>query len=204
MDEAATTTTTSSTTTTEIPRATETADAKLRDKIRRYKTAILDPSSTAADRMICPSPNRTRYSHLRASSSSSSSSPAARKYFFALDLRQVVDLLPRLLGSIVEAMHFLGPESCALSIVEGNSDDGTWEVLAALEDALGDMGVEYYLKSEELDPIESGDRIGGLVDLRQMALAPLRNGRERGVKWVDDAVVMFMNDVAACTEDIRE
>ena len=42
-------------------------------------------------------------------------------------------VVPRLLSSVVNAMHFVGPEHCALSIVEGQSTDGTWEVLAALE-----------------------------------------------------------------------
>ncbi len=42
-------------------------------------------------------------------------------YFSIANLRQCVDLLLRLLGSVVEAIHFFRPWQCALSVVEGNS-----------------------------------------------------------------------------------
>lgn len=185
---------------------------KLQEKTERYVKSILDPSDHTVDRMYCPAINVTRYSYLRPESiTRASGSP--RTYYIAINLRQVVDLLPRLLGSVVEAARFLGPGSVALSIVEGNSDDGTAEVLAALAPGLAREGVRYFLREgEKIDPKKS-DRIGSLARLRSLALEPLRNSRNdtarrRGLpggdmEIADDAVVVFLNDVAACSEDIR-
>lgn len=122
------------------------------------------------------------------------------KYFFALNLRQNLPLLPRLIGSIIEAIHFLGPARCALSIVEGNSPDGTADVLSALRPALENMGVMYYFESTTIDPSKD-DRIGRLAQLRNMALAPLSDLHDR---VASSTTVIFLNDVSACPEDILE
>src|SRR2546421_12147992 len=58
------------------------------------------------------------------------------KYFFALDLHECAPLLPRLLGSVIETIRFLGPSNCVLSIVEGRSHDGTYEILHSLSPEL--------------------------------------------------------------------
>lgn len=117
------------------------------------------------------------------------------KYFFALDLKHVIELLPRLLGSIVEAIRFLGPDNCVLSIVEGNSNDGTPEVLEAL-------GTQYFLQSSNVNPNEGeGQRIIGLAKLRNLALQPMLDDARR---YSADSVVVFVNDVAICMEDILE
>lgn len=39
------------------------------------------------------------------------------------NLHQSAKLLHQLIGSIVETMRFLGPEKCALPIIDGRSDD---------------------------------------------------------------------------------
>lgn len=181
---------------------------QMRTKVTSYVKAILDPYDSTFTGLRCPRVKTNRYGHLQA--------PLGEKrliYFFALDLRQVVDLLPRLLGSIVEAMRFLGPENCALSIIEGNSDDGTWEVLSVLKPKLESLGVSAFVLNERTDPSKN-DRIGNLARLRSLALEPLRNSRNSTArslgligstsKFTDDAVVVFLNDVAACPEDIRK
>ncbi|KAK3896481.1 mannosyltransferase 1, partial [Staphylotrichum tortipilum] len=83
-------------------------------------------------------------------------------------------LLPRLINSLVETIRFLGPSRCALSIVEGNSVDGTGEVLASLRPALEALGVTYHFSTTPIDPTH-GDRIVALAHLRNLALAPLLN-----------------------------
>lgn len=117
------------------------------------------------------------------------------------------------MGSVMEAIRFLGPQNTVLSIVEGNSDDGTLEVLAALKVEFANLEVRYFLRRDGLDPIGSEDRIGNLALLRSMAIEPLKNSRNKettstsmpgsDLDFDDDAVVIFLNDVAACTEDIR-
>ncbi|OTA05694.1 hypothetical protein A9Z42_0064010 [Trichoderma parareesei] len=122
------------------------------------------------------------------------------RYFFALDLRNCVTLLPRLIGSIIEAMQFLGPRSCALSIVEGDSPDGTGDVLAALRPSLEALGVTYFFNSSTVRSAE-GNRIAKLAALRNMPLEPIA---QHTLALADDASVIFLNDVAACPEDILE
>lgn len=181
---------------------------EMRTKVTSYVRTILDPYDSTYTGLRCPRVKAKRYAHLQA--------PLGEKrltYFFALDLRQIVDLLPRLLGSIVEAMRYLGPENCALSIIEGNSDDGTWEVLSVLKPKLQSLGISTFILKEEIDPSKE-DRIGNLARLRSLALEPLRNSRNSTArslgligstsKFTDDAVVVFLNDVAACPEDIRK
>lgn len=94
-----------------------------------YIKAIMNPEDKTFPRLDCPVPSDQRYRHLKANSTDmpqGSTTTARPKYFFALDLNQRASLLPRLFGSIVESMRFLGPQNCALSVIEGRSDDGTF------------------------------------------------------------------------------
>ena len=121
------------------------------------------------------------------------------RYFFALNLRNCLPLLPTLLGSIIEAIRFLDPKHCSLSIVEGNSPDGTADVLSALRKELGDWTTTNFLLSYDLNPLE-GDRFPRLAQLRNLALAPVKEHPDRH----SNATVVFINDVALCSEDILE
>ncbi|KAL1840257.1 hypothetical protein VTJ49DRAFT_688 [Mycothermus thermophilus] len=176
-----------------------------------YIDAILAPEVTAVPRLECPKPDTSRYEHLRVTGADSEDGVIT--YFFALDLRQCVKLLPRLIGSIAETIRFLGPQNCALSIVEGNSDDGTGEVLAALRPSLEEVGVTYYLTTTPINPKED-DRIVALAQLRNLAIqpiidqannktssSPLAAGRRYSAH---DTNIVFLNDVAICAEDILE
>jgi alpha-1,3-mannosyltransferase len=222
--------------------------------------SIMDEEDyTSVDRMWCPPINGSRYDHLRGTRYK-----RKHHYLIAINLRQCLALLPRLLGSVIETIKYLGPEQVVLSIVEGNSDDGTAEVLDLLKDELKEMGVAYFLNHTALNPLEE-NRIGRLAMLRDMALAPLvqygsskaaatdkdetstiseedRDNEDPGpyvykraepatneaeidarakskapkpnskaedessisLDWSDDPVVIFLNDVSACAEDILE
>ncbi|KAL1889067.1 hypothetical protein Sste5346_009132 [Sporothrix stenoceras] len=149
----------------------------------------------------CPALNHDRYRELVPPSTEGDSSHK-RTYFFALDLRQVVSLLPTLMGSIVEAVRFLGPESCVLSVVEGLSTDGTYETLLLLQDALTAMGTIVYIQRSDINP-RFGDRIGKLAKLRNLALEPMYLETSQMAED-DSATILFVNDVAACTEDLLE
>jgi alpha-1,3-mannosyltransferase len=200
-------------------------DPELGAKAAAIIPSILDPSDTSNERMFCPPINETRYGYLR---------PTGRwwkkkqtTYFFALNLRRVAPLMPRLLGSVVETIRFLGPQHCALSIIEGNSDDGTLEVLRLLIAEMEKMGVDYWLARSDLDPLQGqGMRIPKLAMLRAMAVEPL-TGRVEGLHTkigdadpgeltyytkppieklplAPNATLAFINDVDACAEDILE
>lgn len=167
--------------------------------------ALEQSEATPADNHLgCPILDRDRYRELIPTDDkdASSSSPPQRTYFFALDLRQVVSLLPTLMGSIVEAVRFLGPEHCVVSVVEGLSSDGTYETLLLLQDALTTMGAVVYLQRSDINP-RFGDRIGKLAKLRNLALEPLHLP---STNMADDdrSTILFVNDVAACAEDLLE
>lgn len=176
--------------------------------LERFVQAILEPADRNFQRLQCPVPEGlARYESLKPDDTSSSTAhapPHAKnkhiKFFFALDLTTCVNLLPRLLGSIVETLRFLGPENCALSIVEGRSQDGTREVLEAIKADVEALGTQYFLQTSNVNP-KAGDRIVGLAELRNLALQPMLNDRRRY-----DAIttVIFLNDVAICMEDILE
>lgn len=179
-------------------------DAKLQ---MEYVHAIIDPEDRTFDRVECPAPSATglaRYDRLLNAPWPADKTRSVRpvKYFFALDLRQCAYILPRLLGSIVEAMRFLGPENCVLSIVEGRSDDGTPEVLQALRAELEILGTEYFLEFSNIDTKE-GERISRLAELRNMALEPMVRLHDRR-RYDKNTTVIFLNDVAICMEEILE
>ena len=174
-------------------------------EVPAYIKAIMDPEDTVFPRLECPIPNHGRYHYLKADYEDMTSRP---KYFFALDLHQRASLLPRLFGSIVESMRFLGPHNCALSVVEGRSDDGTFEILSSLRDELECMGARYYFSSSDIDPIaenrvQDGDRIRALATLRNQALQPLLDNFDKG-NSTENTTIVFLNDVAICSEDILE
>ena len=97
---------------------------------------------------------------------------------------------------------FLGPGNCAPSVVEGRSDDGTYEVLKLLGKAMGTIGAQYFFTTNEVDPTAEGvGRIQDLAELRNQALWPLRG---HGEEFSVNSTVVFINDVAICMEDILE
>ncbi len=166
------------------------------DVVSTYLTSILDPNSTVLPRLECPVPDLARYEPLIPSDSPTTA------FFFALNLRQSLPILPRLLGTLLETIRFLGPSNCAISIVEGNSADGTPEILSSLIPALTALGVPYHLVvSNPIDPSQ-GARIPQLAKLRNLALQPLLDNPSRFS--AENTTVIFLNDVVICPEDILE
>lgn len=165
-----------------------------------YVDAIMNAranTSLTLERFDCPAINTSRYAPLKHVDPLSSGKV---QYFFALMLRDCLSLLPMLLGTVVRAMEFLGPSSCALSVVEGNSPDGTADVVAALKHRLTAMRVPYFYLSSTINPADT-DRIGRLAALRNLALQPLWQHADL---VTNSTTIVFLNDVAACPEDILE
>ncbi|KAF2442468.1 glycosyltransferase family 69 protein [Karstenula rhodostoma CBS 690.94] len=165
-----------------------------------YVKAIFDPNDNAFQRLDCP-PTASisrRYEYLRISPTA----PSRRRYFFALDLYQIADILPQLMGSLIQVILFLGPHNCVLSIVEGRSTDGTYEILRSLAPQLEELGVPYFLQMSGLSPQRANpERIVLLAELRNLAL---RDIYEHPDAYAPDATIIFSNDVYTCAEDILE
>lgn len=165
--------------------------------------AITTPEDTSFPRLDCPAPSGDRYNRLKGDSTGSPDSSVQSAYFFALDLHQFIKILPRLFGSIVETIRFLGPENCALSVVEGRSSDGTFEVLSQLSEEMERIGVKYSFITSDINPTgdKGSQRIQALAKLRNLALKSLVDHPEQ---YSQNATVAFLNDVAICMEDILE
>lgn len=165
-----------------------------------YIKAIFDPNDNTFQRLDCPSTASisTRYQYLQ----TPPNTPPRPRYFFALDLYQIADTLPQLMGSIMQAILFLGPHNCALSIVEGRSADGTYEILRSLAPNLEYLGVAYFLQISDLSPQRANpERIVLLAELRNLALRDLY---EHPSAYAPDTTIIFANDVYTCAEDILE
>jgi alpha-1,3-mannosyltransferase len=119
-----------------------------------------------------------------------------------MNLHQSAHIIPQLLGAIVEVVRLLGPDRCVISVVEGRSTDGTFEILKSLVKEMEHLGVSYFLSCNELQPGGNGmERIFTLAELRNMALRPLT--RYPGQFDVSTTII-FLNDVVPCGEDILE
>lgn len=120
--------------------------------------AIMTPKDKSFPRLDCPVPSGDRDKYLKAKSTEIPNSGVQPTYFFALDLHQSIKILARLFGSIVESIRFLGPENRALSVVEGRSSDGTFEVLTLLSDEMERIGTKYSLLTSDINPTEDRQR----------------------------------------------
>ncbi|CEJ93002.1 hypothetical protein VHEMI08623 [[Torrubiella] hemipterigena] len=149
-------------------------------------------------RLACRPINETRYKELK----EWKHAVDRRPWYFALNLYQVQELLPQLMGSIVRAARYLGTENSALSIVEGNSKDATVQILEAMREGLKAENMQYYFESSDLSPnAEGADRIDILAELRNMALKPLLQDHKH---FSANSTAVFINDVAICPNDILE
>ncbi len=75
-------------------------------------------------------------------------------------------------------IRLLGPSNCALSIVEGRSRDGTYEILKTLGPTLSQdlPDLLYYFTTNAVDPKGGTEnRIVALAALRDQALSPMYN-----------------------------
>jgi alpha-1,3-mannosyltransferase len=64
------------------------------------------------------------------------------------------------------------------------------------------LGAKYYFETSDLNP-KQGDRIEKLAQLRNLALQPMFNEKHTK-QYSTNTTIIFLNDVAICTEDILE
>lgn len=178
-------------------------DEKRMEDAEPYLKAIIDPKDTHYERLRCPTPFKNRYKGLRRRRNLASRfQETPKQYFFALNLFECAHVLPRLLASVVEAMRYLRPEDCVLSIVGGRSGDGTTEILTKLRHEMRALNVTYYFSTSDIDPLKEGnDRITELAKLRNLVLDPLI---QQPHMFSPDTTVVFLNDVSICSDDILE
>ena len=167
-------------------------------EVTTYIREIMGEGNCTTWRVQCSKSIAARYDSLQATTDGD----GRIQYLFALDLYQAISVLPTLLGSIIQTIRFLGPNRCAVSVVEGRSTDGTYQVLAALQDEIERLGAVFYLSTSDVSPQDGKqDRFEGLAFLRNLALAPFVMEK---AKYSPDAQAIFLNDVYLCPHDILE
>ncbi|KAI9374890.1 cryptococcal mannosyltransferase 1-domain-containing protein [Aspergillus egyptiacus] len=173
------------------------------DEISDFVCTIMNHRMDLTAKLDCSTIISSRYEHLQRLPSTSR---PQIQYFFALDLHQAVHVILPLMGSIIQAIRYLGPQHCALSIVEGRSTDGTYGILAGLKTELASLGVPYFLTRSYLDPKAAGeDRITVLAHLRNVALTPLlQESQSKTSRLSRTPSIIFINDIVLCPEDILE
>ena len=164
-------------------------------QVTTFLQAITNNDRASSPGSACPTTIGSRYDTLKGLDEKI-------QYYFALNLHQAIQVLPLLLRAIFEAVRFLGPTQCAISIIEGRSTDGTFNVVEAYKHELEKLGVEFYLSTNEIDPKDGKqDRMEGLAFLRNMALAPLVISPDL---YSPDVQIIFLNDITICPHDILE
>lgn len=170
------------------------------EQVNEYVESIVDLDDSNFWRVDCPGQHDPgeRYNVLR----NAAKADPGIKHLFALDLYNSIDMLPRLLGSIVRVIIHIGVEHCAFSIVEGRSEDGTYKVLHELQSFLNARGVRYWLDQSDINPLAQGvDRIAGLSMLRNLAVKPMIENRD---DFSAAPLLCFVNDIAVCPDDLLE
>ncbi|KAK3339587.1 cryptococcal mannosyltransferase 1-domain-containing protein [Neurospora tetraspora] len=133
-----------------------------------------------------PAFNPLQYEYLAVQDGDGDADSSGIQYLFALDLRECLHLLPRFIGSIVEAIRFFA------------------EVLEALRPELDCLTTAYYFKSDDINR-KQGARIEKLAELRNLALQPMLGPKDSKLYPAEaNMIVIFLNDVAAYTDDILE
>jgi alpha-1,3-mannosyltransferase len=159
-----------------------------------FPRAVLTPSQRKRYRHLAE--------HLRANSA---------KVMFTTIIRQIQDQLPDLLTALVVLVDFLGPTSLTFSFIEGPSSDLT---SSTFESVLHPLLIAFGVPARQIRMItnapridfDKGNRIELLANLRNQALSPLWEDRERKSGGIGEGVeqVVFFNDVYMKAEHVLE
>ena len=117
---------------------------------------------------------------------------------FAICLHNSERIIHALMRALVEAIVFVRPHNRVyVSIFENGSTDKTAVMLGEVAAALLAAGVDGLWVTSSVLKTEHVDRIVGLAEIRNEALAPL-------LPYMGDGVFVFLNDVVLCASDIIE
>ncbi|KAJ7157239.1 cryptococcal mannosyltransferase 1-domain-containing protein [Mycena filopes] len=121
------------------------------------------------------------------------------KVFVAVMFNNNIDILPYWIKEFTKVIHYLGTDNVFISVVEGNSWDGTAELLDEWKGTLDGLGVSHrILTRDNTVPRPPGrDRIDFLSAARNLALEPL-------VQHGGYEVVVFSNDILIEAESVVE
>ena len=162
---------------------------KSRYSAEEYVDSILGNINIPAPRLECPAPDAKRYVPIRAPSSAR----PGIDYVFAVRVVDNLDQLPTLLGAVLNAMYYLGPYRCALTVITSGWRSEVDDVLEELHLGLNHIGAVYNYTSYPYGP--------RIYKYRNQAIGAVRHARK---EVSEDATIVFLDDVDICSEDILE
>ncbi|KAL9071628.1 MAG: hypothetical protein Q9161_004053 [Pseudevernia consocians] len=166
--------------------------------VTTYIREIMGEGNTTTWRMQCSKSIPARYDSLQATTEGD----GRIQFLFALDLYQAIPVLPTLLGSIIQVIRFLDPNRCcAVSVVEGRPTDGTYQVLAALQDEIERLGAVFYLSTSDVSPQDGKqDRFERPSISKEPGVGAIGHGKSEemqhatmtcGMDWSHDGAIFY-------------
>lgn len=134
--------------------------------------------------------------------SSIQSSKQAHKYYFAINLYNSFDVIPDIFSTLFRVASVLGYNNVFVSIYENGSKDQTKALLNILDALLRSVGIRVVIRTSQRTRGAFNHRIEYLAEIRNAALVPLHELRDREGEFFD--TIVFMNDILPCVDDLLE
>eukprot|EP00835_Amoeboradix_gromovi_P002534 NODE_146_length_17563_cov_0.253321.p4 type:complete len:345 gc:universal NODE_146_length_17563_cov_0.253321:13755-14789(+) len=136
---------------------------------------------------------------------------AKRKLFLALNVHNNEEILPQMLGNIIELISYVSPKNIFLSIFESGSSDQTKDIMDKFIKMIEPMDIDFEIISSPIERTSQMNRIEYLVYIRNLALEPLfkqievlESNSQFADPHIDYDAVVFLNDVYYCINDLIE
>ena len=136
------------------------------------------------------------------SSLQSTGSGQQHKYFFAINLYNSFDVIPDIFSTLFRVASILGFNNVFVSIYENGSKDQTKALLNILDALLRSVGIRVVIRTSQRTRGAFNHRIEYLAEVRNAALVPLHELRDREGEFFD--TIVFMNDILPCVDDLLE
>lgn len=130
------------------------------------------------------------------------SSSQQHKYFFAINLYNSFDVIPDLFSTMFRVAAIVGYNNVFISIYENGSKDQTKALLNIFDSLLKSVGIRVVIKTSQRTRGAFNHRIEYLAEVRNAALVPLHELRDRQGEYFD--TIIFMNDILPCVDDVLE
>ncbi|KAG9050906.1 capsular associated protein [Serendipita sp. 407] len=141
-----------------------------------------------------------RRQHILSSLQASSDRP--HKYFFAINLYNSFDVIPDIFSTLFRVAAILGYNNIFVSIYENGSKDQTKALLHIYDALLRSVGIRVVITTSQRERGAFSHRIEYLAQVRNAALVPLHELRDREGEFFD--TIVFMNDILPCVDDVLE
>ncbi len=127
---------------------------------------------------------------------------AQHKYFFAINLYNSFDVIPDIFATLFRTAAVLGYHNVFVSIYENGSNDQTKALLRIFDALARTVGLRIIIRTSMRTRGQFNHRIEYLAEVRNAAMVPLHELRDRENEVFDS--IVFMNDILPCVDDLLE